>query len=328
MNSGSASCKNRVRNLLGETSGEGRTDEICVCAGPEHVRLSALVVVVVVAAGLAWRVSGGRGDVELEADHPRARPRRADADAGGPAGPASNVTLYDQYDNAGAFSTNSQNYEAAFNQYDDELADDFIVPAGLGWNIDTVEVGGEYFNGPGPATSVNVNFYSNGAGNLPGRSCTRARTRRSRSGPSFSIPLSPVVSLGAGHVLGLGAGEPDVQHHGPVGLARPHRDVEQRARPGGTPTAGSSLRSARPGDAGRRRATSIPRRPTRSTGSSGRRARRLRRRPAATTATTATTATAGRLHRRRDHDPRLRTGVPYPRPASSPASRGRSRTST
>jgi hypothetical protein len=58
------------------------------------------------------------------------------------------VTLYDQYDNPASFSTSSQNYEEILNLYDDELADDFVIPAGLGWNIDTVEVGGEYFNGP------------------------------------------------------------------------------------------------------------------------------------------------------------------------------------
>ena len=108
------------------------------------------------------------------------------------------VTLYDQYDNPGAFSTNSQNYEAAFNAYDDEAADDFVIPGGLGWNIDTVEVGGEYFNGPGPATSVSVNFYTNDAANLPGTLLQSRPNMAFTNGPSFSIPLSPVVSLGSG----------------------------------------------------------------------------------------------------------------------------------
>ena len=51
------------------------------------------------------------------------------------------------------FSSSSQNFEASNNSYDDELADDFVVPGGVGWNIEMVEVGGEYFNGPGPRTA-------------------------------------------------------------------------------------------------------------------------------------------------------------------------------
>ena len=44
-----------------------------------------------------------------------------------PASPA--VVLYDQYDNAGANATSSQNFETSFDAYDDELADDFVVPS-------------------------------------------------------------------------------------------------------------------------------------------------------------------------------------------------------
>jgi hypothetical protein len=73
--------------------------------------------------------------------------------------------LYDQYDNAGANATSSQNFEAAFDAFDDELADDFVVTGA--WNVTGVDVDGIYFNGPGPATSVNVRFYSNSASNLP-----------------------------------------------------------------------------------------------------------------------------------------------------------------
>ena len=66
------------------------------------------------------------------------------------------------------FLLSSQNFEAASNAYDDELADDFVVPGGVSWTISTVDVAGEYFNGPGPANSVNVNFYANGGNNRPG----------------------------------------------------------------------------------------------------------------------------------------------------------------
>ena len=75
-------------------------------------------------------------------------------------------SLYDQTDNPGANATDSQNFETANDAFDHQLADDFVVPAG-GWNVGEVDVGGVYFNGPGPATSVNVIFYAD-AGGLPG----------------------------------------------------------------------------------------------------------------------------------------------------------------
>src|SRR5262249_5882948 len=38
------------------------------------------------------------------------------------------VTLYDQLDNPGSVSTNSQDFETAFDAFDDFTADDFVVP--------------------------------------------------------------------------------------------------------------------------------------------------------------------------------------------------------
>ena len=71
-----------------------------------------------------------------------------------PAAPA--VVLYDQYDNISANSTSSQNFESGFDAYDDELADDFVVPTGDTWNIKQVDVAGEYCNGAVPAATVNL----------------------------------------------------------------------------------------------------------------------------------------------------------------------------
>ena len=56
----------------------------------------------------------------------------------------------------------SQNFEPANDAFDDQVADDFVVPAG-GWTIGQVNVGGQYFNGPGPAASFNVTFYADAA---------------------------------------------------------------------------------------------------------------------------------------------------------------------
>ncbi|MCK6561954.1 S8 family serine peptidase [bacterium] len=76
--------------------------------------------------------------------------------------------LYDQMDSPGLNSITSQNFEAANDAFDNQAADDFVVPASDGaWTIERVEVAGVYFNGTGPVASVNVWFYQN-AGNLPG----------------------------------------------------------------------------------------------------------------------------------------------------------------
>jgi hypothetical protein len=79
---------------------------------------------------------------------------------------APNVVLYDQYNNNADSGSNSQEYEAAHATYDDQVADDFIVPGGQQWTINEVDFQGRYFNGNGPAVSFNVYFYQNG-GTLP-----------------------------------------------------------------------------------------------------------------------------------------------------------------
>ena len=113
-----------------------------------------------------------------------------------PAAPA--VVLYDQYDNIGANSTSSQNFEASFDIYDDELADDFVVPSGDTWNINQVDAAGVYYNGAGPAASVNLRFYDN-AGGLPGGNvATRTDLAMTDSGGSFVVPIPSPVVLGPG----------------------------------------------------------------------------------------------------------------------------------
>ena len=71
--------------------------------------------------------------------------------------------------------------------YDDELADDFVVPGDVSWTINTVDVAGEYFNGPGPANSVNVSFYANGGNNRPGSLLQSRPNQPFTTGPNFSI---------------------------------------------------------------------------------------------------------------------------------------------
>ena len=113
-----------------------------------------------------------------------------------PAAPA--VVLYDQYDNPGTNSTSSQNFEASFDAYDDMLADDFVVPGGQTWNINQVDVAGVYYNGAGPAASVNLTFYDD-ASTLPGSAvATRNNLSATDTGGSFTIPIPSPVALSEG----------------------------------------------------------------------------------------------------------------------------------
>ena len=73
--------------------------------------------------------------------------------------------LYDQTVGGNANGYASQDFEAAFDIYDCQIGDDFVVPA-PGWAIDQVVVSGSY-SAAGPAIGFNVYFYSN-SGGIPG----------------------------------------------------------------------------------------------------------------------------------------------------------------
>jgi hypothetical protein len=110
------------------------------------------------------------------------------------------VVLYDQTAGAGTISLVSQNFEASFDAYDNQGADDFEVPAGETWSIESIDVLGAYFNGVGPAYSFNVWFYTDAAG-LPGTEVA-SEMNASYTDPgglgSVTITLSPAIVLNAG----------------------------------------------------------------------------------------------------------------------------------
>ena len=111
------------------------------------------------------------------------------------------TVLYDQTDSASGTGTVSQNFEAANDAFDAQTADDFVVPAG-GWTIGQVNVGGVYFNGPGPANSVNVFFYADaatfpGAAVAGGTYMNVAITSGAATG-SFNIVLPTPLTLAPG----------------------------------------------------------------------------------------------------------------------------------
>lgn len=102
--------------------------------------------------------------------------------------------LYYQYDNAATeppLGIGSQQFEPTMAAFNDQATDDFVLyPAPDRFVIFTVSVMGEYSAGGGPASSFNVFFYTNGAGNLPGTQIAGFLNRPySGTPPNFDIDL-------------------------------------------------------------------------------------------------------------------------------------------
>ena len=72
--------------------------------------------------------------------------------------------LWLQTDHDAGVQLSSQNFEASFDAFDTQGADDFVVPEGEVWIVKQIEVQGSYGSGPGPARSENVAFYRNANG--------------------------------------------------------------------------------------------------------------------------------------------------------------------
>ena len=113
---------------------------------------------------------------------------------------APQVVLYDQYDNASLTASSSQDFEAALDPFDDDLADDFVVPGGQTWCVQEIEADGIPFNCSGSCVpdSFNVFFYTD-SGSLPG---TQVYSATGQSfvvaGSTYSITLSTPAVLTAG----------------------------------------------------------------------------------------------------------------------------------
>ena len=94
-----------------------------------------------------------------------AGPTRAVATGQGVGQPgAASALWHDQHDNDAGKAVGSQNYEPAFDDYDNGVADDFTVPEGQVWKVGTVNVTGRYSSGDGPARSMHVTFYKDKGG--------------------------------------------------------------------------------------------------------------------------------------------------------------------
>src|SRR5215470_8629142 len=110
---------------------------------------------------------------------------------------APQVILYDQYDNLGSNATADETF-SDLTGFDSDLADDFVVPAGQTWNVQSIDADGVYFNGSGPANSFNVFIYTDNAG-LPGTQIFSTLNQPvSQVGTTFTVTLSPAAVLSPG----------------------------------------------------------------------------------------------------------------------------------
>lgn len=101
------------------------------------------------------------------------------------------MVLYDQSDDASGNGAPDQDFEAAYDVYDSEAADDFDVDWPDGWDISGVNTVG---TSGGPATDVTVTFYADNGGTPLGGAevCSYPNvTDFTDTAGSFSINLDP-----------------------------------------------------------------------------------------------------------------------------------------
>jgi hypothetical protein len=114
-----------------------------------------------------------------------------------PASP-SDVVLYTQIDNDASGGGVSQEFEALFATFDCDSADDFVIPDGQAWVINSVTMNGQYTLGAGPASGANLTILADNAG-LPGTAvCTYAAQTPSDTGGTFTFTLPTSCTLNAG----------------------------------------------------------------------------------------------------------------------------------
>jgi uncharacterized protein YciU (UPF0263 family) len=111
--------------------------------------------------------------------------------------PTESAILVDQTDAPGTNSYTSQDFEASFDIYDNQGADDFTVPGGDTWTVNQIVALGVYYNGFGPMPTANVYFYNDNAG-FPGSLITTVNAApASDVGGTITVNL-PNIVLGSG----------------------------------------------------------------------------------------------------------------------------------
>jgi len=110
------------------------------------------------------------------------------------------IVLWDQTGQYGYWAFPDQDFEAAFDTYDAEGADDFLVTFPNGWDINQINILGFYSPGPGPAQATSVAVYPD-AGGTPAAApiCDYPLLGTFTDyGGAFLIPLPTPCSVGPG----------------------------------------------------------------------------------------------------------------------------------
>ena len=114
------------------------------------------------------------------------------------------VILYDQYNNAASTTTLCARF-IDMPTFDADLADDFVVPAGQTWSVNSIDASGVLLNGPapainGPAPAIdwNVFIYADNLG-FPGTQLYSTLNQPvAVHGRAFTVNLIPPAMLTAG----------------------------------------------------------------------------------------------------------------------------------
>jgi len=112
-----------------------------------------------------------------------------------PAGAGASQVLLNQIDETSPQSFPSQDFETEFNQFDATLADDFSVPPGFTWTIESVLARGKN-QGSGVGTTARVTIYEDGVDQPGNVLFTRTGTVTGFPRMQIAIPQPPTVASG------------------------------------------------------------------------------------------------------------------------------------
>ena len=122
------------------------------------------------------------------------------------------VVLYDQNTGDSGAAISSQNFDGDLDSYDDEGADDFVVPGGHVWKVKEVDVTGGYTEGT--ADSQHITIYRDHKG-LPGKvvaDCDGLQGIDNGGSFAIHIPKSCKIALRSGtYWIGVVANQADGQ---------------------------------------------------------------------------------------------------------------------
>lgn len=142
--------------------------------------------------------------------------------------------LYRQNGSDSGIAVGSQNFEASFDDYDTEAADDFSVTAPT-WFITQVDVAGTYFDGPGVPRDETVTFYKDHRGE-PGKPVASFSAQGIDRNGSFCIPIAGGLLLKRGRYWVSVVANMDFSTGGTWGWENQTTAVPRKARwrnPGG-----------------------------------------------------------------------------------------------